>query len=251
MPATFDLLDGASITEDNGVISEIVRVGRVTGLSASSDGILYAALADSDVPQHGEEHPTVTGIYALGRRADPIDQTSARVTITYKRLQGGSITPSQDGVPVLTGGTGLQQTETAVDRSGDEIYVTVNGTNVGKNVSVMMPHSTLRFERVEFTNQPGGIARDYVGFVNESTWQSGVAGTWMCVSITFDLIDNTTSPFKYLMRYEFQYNPIGWQPIVVAIDPTTGEVLNPLVDNVSKKTVDWYPEADFDDLNLI
>lgn len=217
-----DILEMSQVSEQSGVKSSVVRGFKVSGLTASAS-MLTTALGTTGIPVYGETHPSISGIYADKREAVPESTTVAKITVTYSPYA----IPSGGGATVgrarYRGGSHVEQVNTNLNINGDQIILSSpNGTNVTGEVSIRVPRSTLVVDRTETTSTPGTISQTYVGKTNSTTWQGGLAGTWLCVNVGFDTADGDATN-RFNMTYEFEYNENGWDPEAFPIDPQTSQ----------------------------
>ena len=266
-------LKGNSAKQDKGLVQEITATARVEGMTSTDSGWVTEALSATGLPASGSSLVLASGetLYLEGRNPSLIDgeRTSATVQLSYKRRDGSS--SETGGVPVLEGGTALKQIRTQKDRNGAPITVShlwpddskatyPDGTpkagtteEVNAEIDVMVPMSTLSGEIIVQTSTPGAISQNNAGHLNSATWQGGAARTWMCTAVTFRLLDNTTTPPLYSMRFNFEYDDQTWDndTTAVFIDPQTSQV--PLIDagdlplpnGKEVVKVEYFPTTDF------
>lgn len=90
------------------------------------------------------------------------------------------------------------------------------------------------------------FATDYVGMVNSGTWlDSGDDGQWLCEAVQ---ASTRESGMMYEAQVTFHKRPIGWQPLVVFINPDDGKPPANLVKGVGYKKVDIYRTGTLPDL---
>ena len=265
-----DILTSANVDEEGGAVKRARRSFLITDLDATYNGSTdpaarikqaYIALT----VKQGQRHPTYPTLFCSQRAASVVDLDKVRFDLLYIPLNfakgGGDQEAPADGAAVedgyvVAGRTRLEREETYVDRSGDAIELSFTGhPTISVSVPVDRQRRQLVMERSILTATPGAFGVTYAGKTNNATWQSGAAGTWRCESVDFDQINpsasngdsgpETFSPL-YRIRFEFAYNPNGWNPIVVYTDPETG---SPIAgwDAVSaaSDTVDIYEQISF------
>lgn len=93
----------------------------------------------------------------------------------------------------------------------------------GGEIHVFQPQHNFRFGGYWDTNKPWLFAKRMLSGLNEKTWMGEPPKTWMVVGVSWKLIGN--APFRdtkrYLMRWELQNNPDGWNPTAIFIDERT------------------------------
>lgn len=245
MATKTDLLEGASLTEENGRITSLNRVVYVDSLTAGT-ATMVDALSAANVPLPGSPHPDYGYLLVSTRSVEVLSDTKVKVLIGY-RYFGTSV--GGNGPPTVRGGSGIQQKQVGIDRDGQPINWTYNAVQYTGTLDVFDPQSTFSFARNQQTNQPGAISKFYTGKVNSATWQGGSAGEWLCTNVSFELVNDGFSLDVYAMTYEFQFQDGGWHPYTIPINPDTGEpVAGATLANNGIKQWLYYLETDFNDL---
>ena len=235
----------------------IKRSGMVTGLAGTAGLRTYDALQVSGVPEMFENFnkriPPSRGqsdtlaLYVIEREAEAIDTDKVRFTVTYGVPDGSAFfqDPSEDGPPIIEVGTTLINVESLFDADGYRIAIgsydpTISADPVvwqPASVSVQFPVTHLRMTRRE-PKSPALKSKHYTGTTNFSNIWDGTEGTWLCVELGGESHDGGVS---YIVRYGFQYfgmkvhpedgSPdkfLGWDGIVVAINPQTNQSYAPV-----------------------
>jgi len=156
--------------------------------------------------------------------------------------------------------TNLSQTDTQVDRYGNQILVTHTyaddapehaGETIrqGGSVSVMVPQTTIRAEGFLYCYYPILITSKWTGAINSVPWIGGAAYTWLCTEVSAkpESFETDIAPI-WRFTFEFQHNWFGWIPQAIFIDPETGKAPADIVAGTGTALVDWYSSADFNSL---
>lgn len=255
-----DLLENVRWKEVQGQVTEISRLALVHGNLSGADiggvaiaeSVVAEALNHPDMPQPGVEHEVVAGLFLDERVPIIRDRTIIKIELRYKRPGGADPTPpGMAWVP--SGGAGLEEIETQFDRNGEQITV-FHDRELGGTIHPLMPRPELTFDWTEQADIPGQLVIDFVGKTNLETWQLGLPGTWLCMSVFFDIVNASTIPVTYKYSMKFRYKDdgtgAGWNPQVIFIDPETGEPPTGLVEGVGYKVIPWYIQVSFAGLPL-
>lgn len=181
---------------------------------------------------------------------------------TVDPIQASNPDPDDNGVPIITSGSSVEQVTTWTDRGGLPIVVQPPAAQAGQDaqpvaVTYDAPTSLRTFNRLELSD-PDERADEHVGRVNSVAWtvtgkttiQPGYA---KCNRIQ-GTSDNGGASFN--VEYEFAImdaaKPGGWQPEVAWIDRDTGspDPSSTVVPENGIEIKNVYPESDFNDLNL-
>lgn len=253
-----DLLENVRWKEIQGKVIEISRLAIVSGEyggfgTSVTEAVVLEALNHQDMPQPGAEHPVVTSLILRERFPIIRDSTIIQVELRYKRPGGADPTPPGFAW-VPSGGAGLEEIETQLDRNGDQITVEHNDVTQGGVIRPLMPRPELEFEWTGQSDSPGQLAIGYVGKTNLENWQLGAPGTWLCMSVFFDIADPSTVPVTYKYSMKFRHKDdgtgAGWNPQVVFTDPETGEPPAGLDSVNGYKVIPWYLRVSFEGLPL-
>lgn len=230
---------GLSIREVAGVVQEVVRTHRIEDYAGvTAEDVAKSILDDAGLPKVGDELTFTDGSKVFLETRD-IQQSDGRayVVCTYRRRETD---------PVFRGGVTLETIETELDSSDQQITVEHQDVVQGGSVSVLEPRPTLEATLVEATSSPGVIAATWTGRTNNGSWNGGAAGTWACVEVTFEPIDEVAATPVWRFTYRFEKREAGWDPTVVFIDPETGRPAVGVTEaNGGIKTVTWYTQIDF------
>lgn len=95
----------------------------------------------------------------------------------------------------------------------------------GGKVTVLKPNSTWTVEGFLSTTTPWIVEAHYLGNVNRDNFLGRTARTVMCTEVEWQLAGRTSDPTNshliYWFAFEFQHDPAGFDPDVVARDPDT------------------------------
>lgn len=244
MAIQFGTLKNANMTatESQTGIGEVSISGQFTS-AASTDAVslfneVYAAL-----PGKGSTITIAGSQLALtNREVTIVDVGYAEVNLTFLEViqAGGPLNASFS----IAGA--LQTIKTARDKDGDDVSVTFNDDVQGGEFDVQIPQTTLTFDLVEELASPFTYSHEWVGTVNDGSWAGGAVGTWMCVAVNVEPFNADADPPTYRVQYQFQYDPDGWDPEVVYIDPETSKPPPGWAAAVGASiTVEYYEPKDF------
>lgn len=170
----------------------------------------------------------------------------AYCTFTYK--SGGigfSTDPDDDGDVIVSQASGLEETETYVDKDDTQITVTHEGVVQPVAVRIFVPVATIECRRLEATN-PRSRAATHVGSVNDAIWNGYAARTVLCEAIESTTDDGGDS---YNSLYRFAYKAETWDASVIYRTPDGKPVQSPVA-GVGEKDVRIYPETNFGAMNI-
>lgn len=219
MGVLLDIEQGATLRSTFAGL-ETSRIAVVDALEGSdADAMLYDALltlAAETVPiQLGSPHPTIPTITIVEMSSDPVpDCATARVELVY-RTQRFDFPPGGvgDGVDFKSIRYGTRSGLTSINpKDGSEIIATAPtvfatlGSQV-KKVTIPRSVGTLIFNRIEGVH-PTARMRLYTDTVNSIDLGFPVtypAGELYCVGIT---ADTRTQGGEYIVRYEFEHDPL-------------------------------------------
>lgn len=267
MPATVhvDQIEEVSLNEEGGVIVELIRACKITGLdNASGDfTILQEALDALDTAglTAGSLLSGFENLVLTNRPLSVIDssQTAVRATLDYQTISRTWRILSLNNGFVFNGGTSLQQETTQLDAFGTQITVahTFDASDPdfpsqekiqGASASVLVPSPSLIAAGKLATSFPDFITQDWAGSINSVPWRGAAAFTWLCSNVTFEPSDTVSLPASWEFVFEFTYRSDGWEPQVVYIDERTGKPPPGLVAGVGFKQIEWYATRDFNAL---
>lgn len=226
-----------------------------------------ATLPASGAVLDGALFPTLFLVQAIIERVecdkDNVGQGVIYGSLEYEEVdqtQAQNPEPDDDGTPVTTSGSSLEQIQSFTDIFGNAITINPPASQAGAeaqspSVTYDAPSSIRTFRRLESSN-PQVRADTFVGTVNATNWTVSGQTTIAPGFAKCNRIQGTTrnGGASYDVIYEFAIipptRPGGWQPQIAWIDPETGQAdpSSTVGDGISNVQV--YPLAEFNDLNL-
>jgi len=234
---------------------EITRGITVTGVDTNSINAactIIDAMNVSGMPQLGEDYPnqTVSGGLSLLKLVDrqlrAFTPNGFKVDLVYRAVQAS-----------IEIGSSLMQVQTNKDFQGNLIKATYGEGEANQQVATvnkLIPCTTLSITRLEFIC-PASKSQTYAGTINSSEWSlvdhalggninfNGGAKKWICTGIPSRSKD---TGYSWEVRYQFQYNPYGWDEEYCYVDVST----NRPPDDVTVQVVQIYGETNFNTLGL-
>lgn len=188
----------------------IERGARVTNVSGTGTQKLKNALRHVQIPDIGDEHPTIAGMrvtkYSPSLSADSADTVDVR--IIYER-KGEYDDPDYTDVEV---GSSVTQADTNKDHTGTLLTATYTPTGGGPTVTSSptlpkyIPQTTVTYSRTE-SSGPLTKSKNYVGKMNSGAWAGGAAKTWLCTGIVGRSSDGGRT---WRVTYTFEYKSDTW-----------------------------------------
>ena len=274
-----DIIGEVDANERNGVVTRLVRLARVTGLSNTDPRVLTSALTACD----GASPALTVGSTPTGYAANLIlveraakltdDKSVVDVTLTYEidtRSQG--LSGLAFGYLLAELNTNLVQATTYTDVNGNRTSVThvypTTSTHFQKPTGVaasladrtqtkgipvqyLKPQLELRVRQIKATRHPELIASAIAGKVNRHAWYGAQPREWLCTGVTIAPQSSSASPPTFELGFTFQRNPTDtWDPEAVfrndwdslAPSGTDGTI----VEGVGTKRVQVHEDADFE-----
>lgn len=254
--AKLDTIETLSLKERNGGIYFLQRRILVEYLTDTDYGSLFDAINATGVPNYGDSVTEASNLMVTNKEAKMLDSTLAEVIVTYEpkdQIQRFAETSKAN----LR--ASLNQLPTNKDKDGDTTFVEHEfpgddpdplfaglTKTQGGQWDKFSPQVALHFEGTQQVSDIVGLALSVMNKTNDATWMGGGAGTWMCTGVEADVNNSGLSPIDYLLKLEFQYNPDGWDPTIVYVDPRTGRPPVDLVPDTGFKVVAAYDRIDFD-----
>ena len=256
-----------SYTRANGFTATVTYI--VSDLTGGNDeSLVLDALSVAGVPDLGSSMPdpnfnalTVTSLTSEAKGSG----STFKVVAVYSQPSATQIPPTDIKLAAnatLTVGTTLVEVETSFDRFANEIITEHKaGKEVRGSVRYFSPSTTITYMRREL-GSPGNFASNFIGGVNNAIAFGDPVGTWLITNISGTTTDGGV---EYLVTYEFQRSPkIGknldgtgedwnvqpWDPLIVEIDPDTGDFVKGAEINKGMKIVKLYRPVTFLDLKL-
>lgn len=253
-----DLIEGAACTVSKDG-STATRVFHVSDLGLASDVtasyVLQAAIDAPGIPIMGAIHPTIPEIVVQSVSAAPLGAGQIiAVTVSYSAPATKNNPPQLGEKPRIELGTSLVAGKTQKGYSlftGKQVDLTLTPDAATKlppqtaMVDVSIPLSTIRYTRRESTD-PRAVARKYVGKINKNITGIYPKHSLLCSAITGSSDDGGAT---YVVTYEFQDNPDGWDiDVVYLIDNNPVSVPSVRLGTLAHYAV--YADIDFNKLGL-
>lgn len=252
-----DILQRGSLSQESERGANITR-GFLVEVPAGADPADKDRLAIAECPSLLDWHPTIPGAYCSGHRTESVDPTHIRVLVSYTlpAAPAGQEEPSETVNPQITIGASVTTVQTEKDKDDGEMFVryypdpdsTENMQTHIVQAEVMVPCPMFRCQRWE-PGSPGPNAVRFVGKLNSTAILGCSAKTLLCTQI-----EGTSSDggLTYMVNYEFQYKPDGWQFTAVYIDPDTNRVpANATIGNNENNAVKDYDIYETDDFHYL
>jgi hypothetical protein len=271
MAVLSDLFNESSAT----VTPQGTRAVRVFAVDNLTDGTpskrVADALAATGVPEVGDEHPSISDAYAREVEARMVGPTQARVTVVYEpmdlrdQLRLGLITK------IVAWRSATVTRDSGTDINGAVMQTAYNGTRWQRDEAGLIYESTGDYDLTSisranitdavavatYTKWVSGAltATDVtglVGKVNDDTWSTYSAKTWLCAGVTYE-----PDQGGGFLTYELQYNPATWQFEARTIQTWGGFNVEPPEIGVGNggatgiTLYDVYDEADFDGIGSL
>jgi hypothetical protein len=231
-------------------------------LAGAGHSRLLNALSASGVPALGSRHPGRSGLLCSNLTARPVSRepTMAIVEAEYSSATADAATESADGngwtwdispafvsevtnKNVAGGYIETRYASRAISYDLTTPRTVTSRVTTRHRVEVERPAFTLRFTK-EVT-WPLSDVIYYNGAVNAAAWQGQPRDAFRCqVSSGRGRNGDRTTTL------EFQYNPVGWQPVFYYFDPTTGRIPQDVTDDNGIDTAQVYERRDFNRLGL-
>lgn len=251
-----DIIEGHSVTEEFGIITEVVRRAHVKEINPGLYSGTYMAVLNTlgVLPTPGDAHPSDSDLI-LGPRIPSGDggNNSCFVDLVYRTKK-----------PILRGGTSVSQITTSRKVDGSPIYVTYSGADgpgtgdePGESPQVVEinPYSaetSIVGEVMLPTTTPGAIGETYANKINLSAWQGYAAKRAFCSSVTFEpwVIERSGTKWWRFM-FEFQVRKLrapfdnAWQPEAAWISEKGEYAHHPSTDTDGLLMVEWHETANF------
>lgn len=264
MATKLDIVEGHSLIEEFGYVTELVRRAYVNGLVAATHGQLYAALADLGLPVPGDAHPSDANLILGQRVPSPAGVGKAFVDLVYRTKR-----------PILRGGSAVSQITSMINPKTNAA-ITVSYTKFGKiggvkdsrarsekqtqgvEVTGFSAEHTIFGEFIGQSSAPGTDVEGYVNKLNSATWQGLAAGRVLCMRGDYEPYVLTSATPWYRFMYEFQVRKLytytgsttnAWNPEAVYIryDGRPPEDVDKAT-NDGITLVDWHNTVDFNAL---
>jgi len=221
----FDLRDGGSLIKDrNGY--RMTRIGILTSTDAATDTAataLKAAIDDGLLPDIGDEHPSITGIYVNSIECDGLSKNEFRVSVLYMDDPGF---PGTTNISKRVSAT-LSPKQTRVDYLDAPLkvsYQTTADLDASPSATTTTEYFTAQIERpraeFEFEYTAAAFPKfevdTYLGRINSLTWNGYAPETVLCTGISAVEVGS-----DWRVTVSFAYDPDGWEFTAVAAPPAS------------------------------
>lgn len=220
-----ELISDASIWRDAGGTSATVKyiVGDVSGSGVER----YTNAIDREgIPDVGDEHPRVQGLFVTGINAAPAEGEAEIWIVAVQYSVGSSIDQAKGySESEISISTTTEETTTNKDAygqlmtTGAELTETIHLSQVTRfryTVSIRRTEKELDIPR----------HRSLLGKANTDSWFYGAPYTWLCTNI--DVSKNYND--GYDVTYEFAQNELTWRFNSITYDVITGDPVSNMFD---------------------
>ena len=232
------MLKGSSLSRNGGRLNY-----HVTGLSGTTQKVMWDAMFAGGLPQPEDPHPNAPGLKVTDTEVtEMLGNFDCVVTVTYGTSEETQPGGGGSGTGTIEVDSSIVMVKTELDFSGKPIRVIYNPgdpalrNKVGHSVNVaggdramgatsdqFVAMVTVRVMRVE-DNVPLAKAKKFVGRVNSKVlFDADDKQAWLCSRLAGTRNTSTTS--KYNVTYEFLAPEDGWLRVAGYIDPTTSRLV--------------------------
>lgn len=256
--AKIDRVDDLNATEEDGVVTRLLRKIRVVDLSSTDYTVLFTALNTLGISPQSKLPGTSLVLRQRNPKLVDEDKATVDVELVYEheaKNSGQSFSNPASGIVLGQVQVSVNQVRTNTDRLGEVVTVRHTWPHTDDTFADKTSEQSLDFDffqpqsrriykgRVS-TQFPWILERAIIGKINANPWMGFGTSEWMCTGCDWEPVDGTA--FIYEFSFEFQHNPDGWNPQAFFIDPRTGRPPPGLVEGVGYKTVDRHVPADFE-----
>ena len=216
----------------------IERIARLTSVPGLGYQLMKNALAYNQLPQIGDDHPSLANMKLVSYRPEIIGKDAVDVTLIYER---------RSSYPSITVNSTVTTVESIRDESGNLFYTTYDGKKQGGTVTIPGNVATIVVRRRE-KGDPIDIAATYVGCYNTTAWKIGnrdipsTARDWKCTGYTGTSTDGIW--FDCEISFERQVQSFADGTDVSTFDqeyfyrdPSTGALPDGVIDGTSEVQV--------------
>lgn len=265
--AHVDIIEAASVREENGIPVEVQRLVIVSGLTPidleaepplNEPSLQFSiAAAVSGVPDPGDAHPSpaLSSLEVTRRDFRMRGPTIVEILVTYSDPDGDlQVEPPPGETYVTSGGSSLEQSEEITDINGNPVEVSFGTETQRGRIPILRPRSQVRLELLGNSDAPGAIGRFWTGAVNAGSFPgievAAPPATWLVESVDFQYVDSDDATPRWRFSWIFRNNPDGFDPFVFFVDPDTGRPPPGLVVGTGIKRPQAYPRLDFTTLPI-
>jgi hypothetical protein len=259
MTTQLDIEGNSRISQNKDGI-RIDRIAIVSGVTGTAAQKLKNALEDAGMPEYGDVHPEIAGIYLNEINGEVIDNETVQFTLAYYNDPS-----SADGGETsfrISSSTAIEQVEEDTDGNRlqahfiSSTWVALDTTLISTGsrlwtAEIERPSTTLDFTYKSSTNPYSDLLK-YQGAINSAMFNGNAAGTVLC---SFS-IDKEGEEFD--VRLSFSVNPKGWEfkgavkidKLNLPLRPSTDGADVGLDHHTGIKIFNLYPRVDFTPLNM-
>lgn len=260
-----DRIEFLSASEKYGVLQSLSRRAHISGLEKTGGGvpddytILLRALEEAGLPAAGTLLEG-TALVLTERKPTVVDKDKVEVDLQYELAlnEGQNLDDPPYGLVLGEIRTNLQQVKSNKDEVGalivvEHTYPAEDPEFGGETkqqtgeIDDTVPQKTFTLSGVKETTTPWLIANAIIGKVNSVNFGTNGTREWLCTSAGWKWygMEMPGNVHKYLMTFEFQHNPDGWDAVAVFIDSRTGKPPAGLVEGVGYKSIQKKEAVDF------
>ncbi len=252
--AYIDRIDTLSMMEDMGVVNRLTRTARVVGLTDTSPEILVSALEAAGIPAALSELATDPNLVLKERRPRLLGKGVCDVELEY-------VSRAELGLNVFRITGSINQIQLIQDSYGNNLFVQhtypdspyeldPNYQNLtfyqGSSVPVNEPFLEMEYRKIVETADIKQHVGTWLNKLNGTAWAGDAAYRWLITRVDSDMFKYVPAGLnQYLVRYQFQLNPNGWQPRQTFIDDRTNQPPYGLVLGEGLKFTNWYWVEEF------
>lgn len=254
--AFLDRIDQLSLVEKHGVIRSLTRKARVLfDVRPNNFTILSEALAFVPAPFSTLTEEGYSSLVLIGREPSlGPDPQVVDVILKYEHILDGPnqelFTNNRRGILFSKGRCSITEkptnfywplgavrnfenrTQIQVAHYFPDTVTSVIGDFVqpilfprtifqGGEINVPFPQGNIQLQGIsDPATNPWDVANQFIAAINDNTWLTKPARTWICSEVQWDILDVRDQVYRF--GFEFQNNPDEWDPTAVFLDQRTG-----------------------------
>lgn len=215
------LKEGASQTVEYGRRVSATDIWQVKDIQVETNQIsdvIRTVLDSTVIPADGASYSTGDPDLKVVRRKvfdfERLPNSALGVVYTCKvQIDFELFRPQDEATYPIAGSASLNSVETAIDRNGNQVKATFDGSTVAGKLTVLEPRISETITLTKQTDAPSAFAFNYVGRVNNADWRGAPRGSWLCIAVNWRVVHEPGAPNNtYEFTFEFEYNglPEGW-----------------------------------------
>lgn len=242
--------------ERHGVVTRVVRLVRVVGLTDDDHQTLFSALTAAGVPSSGASLEGASNLTLVERNPKVVNKGTVDVTLVYEHARNNqALHTPHFGTLVYEIRASVSQVKSNTDNGGSPISLSHTypltdpdypgeTKTQGGEIEFFQPQTLMTVRGILTTNYPWLLERHIIGAVNESDWSGRGPREWLCVGFSWKPLDGVSG--KHEVSIEFQHNPDTWDPTAIFIDDRTGKPPPNLIANVGYRTIEKLRAVNFE-----